>query len=451
MANDQQSISRNSETVAGVGLLGAGVVGSQVARGILNADDGLAQSLELNGILVRDIARQRDGIPSQLLTTDPEQVLSDDRNDIIVEVMGGEEPARSYMAAAMRAGKHVVTANKEALAKHGDELEDLAVANGVTLSYEASVGGGIPVLAVIQDSLSANRIESIRAIINGTTNYILSSMDEAGTSFEDALSEAQTLGYAEADPTADVDAHDAVYKLSILARLAFGASVNPDAIYREGIRNIGAKDLRYAGALGFTIKLLAIARNGNRNGNNGVRCRVHPALVPVDVPMAKVNGVLNAVELNGDLLGPLWLQGRGAGAGPTASAVMGDVLRIAKGMLANGGSYHSTTNGSESANSQPLVSVINMDDLEVRYYVRLSVMDRFGVLAKIANVFGEAHISIASVLQFDADDERGLADLVIMTHPAREANMQQAASRLRQLDVVASLENLIRVEDYDTV
>ena len=447
MANDQQSISRNSETVAGVGLLGAGVVGSQVARGILNANDGLAQSLELNGILVRDIARQRDGIPSQLLTTDPEQVLSDDRNDIIVEVMGGEEPARSYMAAAMRAGKHVVTANKEALAKHGDELEDLAVTNGVTLSYEASVGGGIPVLAVIQDSLSANRIESIRAIINGTTNYILSSMDEAGTSFEDALSEAQALGYAEADPTADVDAHDAVYKLSILARLAFGASVNPDAIYREGIRNIGAKDLRYAGALGFTIKLLAIARNGN----NGVRCRVHPALVPVDVPMAKVNGVLNAVELNGDLLGPLWLQGRGAGAGPTASAVMGDVLRIAKGMLANGGSYHSTTNGSESANSQPLVSVINMDDLEVRYYVRLSVMDRFGVLAKIANVFGEAHISIASVLQFDADDERGLADLVIMTHPAREANMQQAASRLRQLDVVASLENLIRVEDYDTV
>ena len=448
MSNNQQSSSRNSATVLGVGLLGAGVVGSQVARVILNPDDGFEQSLELNGVLVRDIARQRDGVPSQLLTTDPEQVLSDARNDIIVEVMGGEEPARSYMAAAMRAGKHVVTANKEALAKHGDELEDLAVANGVTLSYEASVGGGIPVLAVIQDSLSANRIESIRAIINGTTNYILSSMDEAGTSFEDALTEAQALGYAEADPTADVDAHDAVYKLSILARLAFGASASPDAIYREGIRKIGAKDLRYAGALGFTIKLLAIARNGN----NGVRCRVHPALVPVDVPMAKVNGVLNSVELNGDLLGPLWLQGRGAGAGPTASAVMGDVLRIAKGMLANGGNHRSSANGSEAASkSQPLVSVINMDDLEVRYYVRLSVMDRFGVLAKIANVFGEAQISIASVLQFDADDERGLADLVIMTHPAREASMQQAASRLRQLDVVASLENLIRVEDYDTV
>ncbi len=420
----------------GIGLLGAGVVGSQVARVILDPETN--NQLSLNGILVRDIERQRDGVPSELLTTNPETVLGDDRNDIIIEVMGGEEPARSYMAAALSAGKHVVTANKEALAKHGDELTNLATQNGVSLSFEASVGGGIPVLAVIQDSLTANHIESIRAIINGTTNYVLSSMDESGMSFEDALSEAQKLGYAEADPTADVDAHDAVYKLSILARLAFGASASPDMIHREGIRNIGAKDLRYARALGFTVKLLAIARAGS----DGVRCRVHPALVPADVPMANVNGVLNAVELNGDLLGPLWLQGRGAGAGPTASAVMGDVLRIAKGMLSNG------SNASERINAP---NVVDMDDLQVRYYVRLTCLDRFGVLAKIAGVFGEATISIASVLQFDADDERGLADLVIMTHPSREASMQEAASRLRQLDVVASLENLIRVEDYDTV
>ena len=420
----------------GIGLMGAGVVGSQVARVILDPDAN--NQLSLNGILVRDIERQRDGVPSELLTTDPETVLSDDRNDIIIEVMGGEEPARSYMATALSAGKHVVTANKEALAKHGDELTNLAIQNGVSLSFEASVGGGIPVLAVIQDSLTANRIESIRAIINGTTNYILSSMDESSMSFEDALSEAQKLGYAEADPTADVDAHDAVYKLSILARLAFGASASPDMIHREGISKIGAKDLRYARALGFTVKLLAIARAGS----DGVRCRVHPALVPADVPMANVNGVLNAVELNGDLLGPLWLQGRGAGAGPTASAVIGDVLRIAKGMLSNGSKASERTN---------VPNVVDMDDLQVRYYVRLTCLDRFGVLAKIASVFGEATISIASVLQFDADDERGLADLVIMTHPSREASMQEAASRLRQLDVVASLENLIRVEDYDTV
>ncbi len=447
MSIGQDTLARDGSSVAGVGLLGAGVVGSQVARVILDPDNDPGHNVDLNGILVRDINRAREGVPSELLTTDPEQVLSDDRNDIIVEVMGGEEPARSYMAAAMQAGKHVVTANKEALAKYGDELVGLAVDNGVTLSYEASVGGGIPVLAVIQDSLSANRIESIRAIINGTTNYILSSMEEGGSSFGDALAEAQELGYAEADPTADVDAHDAMYKLSILARLAFGASAHPDAIYREGIRNIEAKDLRYAGALGFTIKLLAIARNGAA----GVRCRVHPALVPADVPMAKVNGVLNAVELNGDLLGPLWLQGRGAGAGPTASAVMGDVLRIAKGKLANGGNHKSAIYGLAGKNTANGPSIVDMDDLQVRYYVRLAAIDRFGVLAKIANVFGEAHISIASVLQFDADDERGLADLVIMTHPAREANMQEAVARLRQLDVVASLENLIRVEDYDTV
>lgn len=438
MGIDIQMHRQNAAT--GVGLLGAGIVGSEVARAILDYDAN--NRLSLNGILVRDIERQRDGIPSKLLTTDPETVLGDDRNDIVIEVMGGEEPARSYMAAALSAGKHVVTANKEALAKHGDELTTLAAQNDVSLSFEASVGGGIPVLAVIQDSLTANRIESIRAIINGTTNYVLSSMDESGMSFEDALSEAQELGYAEADPTADVDAHDAVYKLSILARLAFGASASPDTIHREGIRKISAKDLRYARALGFTVKLLAIARAGSY----GVRCRVHPALVPVDVPMANVNGVLNAVELNGDLLGPLWLQGRGAGAGPTASAVMGDVLRIAPRI-----NNRMLSNGSSASEPTDAPNIVDMDDLQARYYLRLTCLDRFGVLAKIASVFGEATISIASVLQFDSDDERGLADLVIMTHPSREASMQEAASRLRQLDVVVSLENLIRVEDYDTV
>ena len=443
----QQASTWGTSNVVGVGLLGAGVVGSQVARVILDADSDISHSLKLNGILIRDINRDRDGIPSHLLTTDPGVVLSDECNHIIVELMGGEEPARSYMVAALKSGKHVVTANKEALAKHGDELTRLADENGVSLSYEASVGGGIPVLAVIQDSLSANHIESIRAIINGTTNFILSSMEESGSSFEDALAEAQSLGYAETDPSADVDGHDAVYKLSILARLAFGASAHPDTIHRDGIRNIGAKDLRYAGALGFSVKLLAIARSGA----NGIRCRVHPALVPIDVPMAKVNGVLNAVELNGDLLGPLWLQGRGAGAGPTASAVIGDVIRIVKGILTDRNNRHQHPNGSVVTQRIDAPNVVGMDDLRVRYYVRLSVIDRFGVLAKIASVFGEAQISIASVLQFDADDERNLADLVIMTHPSMEGSMREATARLRQLDVVYSLENLIRIEDYDVV
>ncbi len=443
--NPSSGSSTGTAEPIGVGLLGAGVVGSEVARVILAADAAYRAPLSLRNVLVRDLSRKRDGVPQHLLTTDPEQVLSDDRTSIVVEVMGGEEPARSYMRTALRSGKHVVTANKEALAKYGDELLGVAYENGVSISYEASVGGGIPVLAVIEDSLGANRIEGVRAIINGTTNYILSSMEESGASFDNALAEAQQLGYAEADPTADVDAHDAVYKLSILARLAFGASANPDAIHREGIRSIGSKDLRYAGALGFKIKLLAIARLEAGK----VRCRVHPALVPQDVPMANVNGVLNAVELNGDLLGPLWLQGRGAGAGPTASAVMGDVLRLANGMSSK---VQTGSNAYSRSDIQSnLVGIVDMDDLHVRYYLRLSVLDRFGVLSKIAGVFGDAEISIASVLQFDSDDERGLADLVIMTHQSREANMQEAAYRLRQLDVVESLENLIRVEDYDAV
>ncbi len=424
-------------------MLGAGVVGSKVAQVILGRERSTAATVELTRVLVRDGSKKRDGIPQDLITTDPEDVLGDHRASIIVEAMGGEEPARAYIASALSAGKHVVTANKEALAKHGDELLEVARKHEVSIAYEASVGGGIPVLAVLTDSLKANSISGIRAIINGTTNYVLSSMEESGASFADALAEAQQLGYAEADPTADVDAHDAVYKLSILARLGFGASVPPEKIHREGITRVEGRDLRYARDLGFTIKLLALAQVDESR----LLCRVHPALVPLDVPMAKVNGVLNAVELNGDLIDSLWLQGRGAGAGPTASAVMGDVLRLAGGIeTGNGGVSVLLPKSSEQA---PLATA-SMDELRVRYYLRLTVLDRAGVLAKIASVFGEARISIASVLQKDSDHSRGTADLVIMTHPSREADMQHAAQRLRKLDVVAALENLIRVEDYES-
>ena len=303
------------------------------------------------------------------------------------------------------------------------------------------MGGGIPVLAVLQDSLGANRIDTIRAIINGTTNYILTSMDESGATFADALRQAQDLGYAEADPTADVDAHDPVFKLAILSRLAWGVSVSPSDVFRSGISNIGAKDLRYASELGFKIKLLAVATSDA----DGIRCRVHPALVPTDVPMATVNGVLNAVEFNGDLVGQLWLQGRGAGAGPTASAVLGDVLRIAHQVRSGNGFASGNDVNSNGSTGRPILPI---DRLEIGYYVRLSAVDRSGVLAKIADVFGNSEISIASVIQKDSDDERGLADLVITTHPAVEARMQTAAERLRELDVVSSLDNLIRIENY---
>jgi len=427
----------------GVGLLGAGVVGSEVGRALLSRSESNEHFLDLKSILVRDTSGDRPGIPSQVLTDEAEHVLGDPEIGIVIELMGGEEPARSYIAAALSSGKHVVTANKEVIAKHGDELTRVARANDVGLSFEASVGGGIPVLAVLQDSLSANRIDTIRAIINGTTNYILTSMDESGAAFSDALSQAQQLGYAEADPTADVDAYDPVFKLAILSRLAWGVSVTPSEVYRSGISDIGAKDLRYARELGFKIKLLAIATSDG----HGIRCRVHPALVPTDVPMANVNGVLNAVEFSGDLVGRLWLQGKGAGAGPTASAVMGDVLRTARQIRSGNGSTSNAEAGQDTAMRREILPI---DELEIGYYVRLSAVDRSGVLAKIADVFGKSRISIASVIQKDSDDERGLADLVITTHPALEARMQTAAERLRELDVVSSLDNLIRIENYES-
>ena len=425
----------------GVGLLGAGVVGSEVGRALLSRCALSDRGFDLRSVLVRDTSVDRIGIPSRILTEDAEDVLGDAHIGIVIELMGGEEPARSYIVGAMSSGKHVVTANKEVIAKHGDELLRIARANNVGLSYEASVGGGIPVLAVLQDSLGANRIDTIRAIINGTTNYILTSMDESGATFADALRQAQELGYAEADPTADVDAHDPAFKLTILSRLAWGVSVSPSEVFRSGISNIGAKDLRYASELGFKIKLLAVATSDT----NGIRCRVHPALVPTDVPMANVNGVLNAVEFNGDLVGQLWLQGRGAGAGPTASAVLGDVLRTARQVRSGNGFASSADAESDGSTRGPILPI---DGLEIGYYVRLSAVDRSGVLAKIADVFGKSEISIASVIQKDSDDERGLADLVITTHPAVEARMQTAAERLRELDVVSSLDNLIRIENY---
>ena len=427
----------------GVGLLGAGVVGSEVARALLRPTSPhfKAAGLALRRVLVRDVHRKRTGIASGLFTNDAEDVLADRETMIVVEAIGGEEPARSYISSALSAGKHVVTANKEVLAKHGDELTRTATANGVDLSYEASVGGGIPVLAVLKDSLGGNRIDTIRAIINGTTNYILTSMDDTSASFDTSLLEAQRLGFAESDPTADVGGYDAVYKLAILARLAWGRSLPPDTIYREGIEGIESKDLRYARELGFRVKLMAMATEQPE----GLRCRVHPALVPADVPMASVNGVLNAVEFNGDRVGPLWLQGRGAGSGPTTSAVLGDVLRIARGIKAG----WSPANANAEIAAAESNCLLSMDELEVRYYVRLSALDRSGVLAKIATVFGETQISIASVIQKDLDGTRGVADLVVMTHPAKERDMQTAVSRLRDLDVVSSLDNLIRVEDYE--
>ena len=429
---------RASVPATGIGLLGLGVVGSAVAKAVLSRHGSKDCNIPLALIsaVVRDTHKKRSlELDQSILSDDPQSVIANNNVAIVVELMGGENPAFDYISSSLKAGKHVVTANKEVMCKRGDELLGIAVDNNVELKYEASVGGGIPIIGPLTNDLAANRIQSIRAIINGTTNFILTKMAHEGADFDDVLAEAQSLGYAEADPTADVDGFDPMYKLSVLARLAYHTEMPIEVIHREGIRDIHAKDFRYAGELGYTIKLLAVAQASDESE---LLARVHPALIPLDVPMASVNGVLNAVEVEGDLVGPLWFQGPGAGADPTASAVMGDILRITQ----NPGEkfYRSATFGSFNIGS--------MNDHVCQYYIRLTASDKPGVLANVARVLGDAGISISAVLQKDTDIEKTQADLVIMTHPAREANMQTAVSLIRKLETVIQLDNLIRVENY---
>ncbi len=422
----------------GVGLLGLGVVGSAVANAIIDRHRLEDPSISLNvaAAVVRDLDRTRAvDLDRSIISTDPDSVIINHEVGIVVELMGGENPAFDYITAALKAGKHVVTANKEVMCKRGSELLATAAENNVQLLYEASVAGGIPIIGPLMNDLAANTIQSVRGIINGTTNFILTKMGREGADFDDVLAEAQGLGYAESDPTADVDGFDALYKISVLARLAYHTEVPVDVIHREGIRGVHAKDFRYASELGFTIKLLAVAQ---ANRESGLLARVHPALIPLTVPMASVNGVLNAVEVEGDLVGPLWFQGPGAGPDPTASAVMGDILRIASGTVSS---------GSPTAAPEPF-KIASMSDHTCKYYLRLTASDRPGVLANVAKVLGDADISINSVLQKDTDIENGHADLVIMTHPAREANMQDAVSAINDLDTVLRLDSLLRVETY---
>jgi homoserine dehydrogenase len=422
----------------GIGLLGLGVVGTAVAQAAIerHQNEGASVPLSVVAAVVRDPSRKRDvELDASQISTNLESVIANPAVDIVVELMGGEEPAFDYITSALKAGQHVVTANKEVMAKRGSELLAAAAENGVHLYYEASVAGGIPIIGPLMNDLAANKIQSLRGIINGTTNFILTKMAHEGADFNDVLSEAQSLGYAEADPTADVDGFDAMYKISVLARLAYHTEVPVDGIHREGIREVHAKDFRYASELGYTIKLLAVAQ---ANSESGLLARVHPALIPLDVPMASVNGVLNAVEVEGDLVGPLWFEGPGAGPNPTASAVMGDIIRIARG---------APENGMTSSGSAPF-TIASMNDHVCQYYIRLTAWDRPGVLASVARVLGDADISINSVLQKDTDIENGHADLVIMTHPAREANMQSAVSSIKELDTVLRVDSLLRVETY---
>ncbi len=419
-----------------VGLLGLGTVGAQVAERLLakrrEIADRTGVELNLTRVLVRDLQRPR-GIPSGLLTGRPEDILDDPAIQVVVEVMGGEEPARSYLERAIRAGKHVVTANKVVMAIHGPELLELAGERDVDVYFEAAVGGGIPLISTFKVDLIANEIERIAAVINGTTNYMLGRMATAGVSFEAAVAEAQAAGFAEADPSSDVDGLDAAYKLSILASIAFGARVHPDRVFREGIRAVDPLDFRYARELGYEIKLLAYAaRTGGR-----IEARVHPAMIPAHHPLATVEGAFNAVQITGDLVGEVLLWGQGAGGKPTASAVVGDLLDVA----------HSVRKGAFNRIAMRFDAdppMLPMADVTTKAYFRLRALDQPGVLAAVGTVFAEEGVSIASMIQKDSIEE-GTAELVFTTHPALDAGLQRARARIAQLEQVKQVCAFLRV------
>ena len=422
-----------------IGLIGLGTVGSQVAERMLGWQSQLARragvELCLRRVLVRDVTKRRSvDVDGKVLTADADELLDDPEIQVVVEVAGGDEPMRGYLERAIRAGKHVVTANKVVMAKHGPELLDLAAEKNVDLYFEAAVGGGIPLISTFRTDLQANRIERLSAVINGTTNYVLGRMASSGLSLDEAVREAQAAGYAEADPTDDVGGFDATYKLAILGSIAYEIKVRPDDIYREGIEGIEPVDFKYARELGFAIKLIAhTQRHPGR-----IEARVHPAMVPHDHPLAQVEGANNAVFVEGDLVGQVLLVGQGAGGRPTASAVVGDLIDLAR-------SIRRGVQSRPSFSFDDRVAVIPMDEVMTRAYYRIRVDDRAGVLAAIGQVYAEEGVSISSFIQKDASVQDRTAELVVTTHPSIEASLQKARAGIAKLEPVHAVSAFLRV------
>jgi homoserine dehydrogenase len=419
-----------------VGLLGCGHVGAAVARMLHDHAQDIAlrtgMRLDVTRIAVRDPAKDR-GVPvaAGAFSDDPAAVVADPEVDVVAELLGGLEPARSLVLQAFEARKPVVTANKELLATHGAELFEAAFRCDVDLLYEASVGGGIPLIRPLLESLAGERITRVMGIVNGTTNYILTRMTEDGSSLADALAEAQTLGYAEADPTADIEGFDAAAKAAILASIAFDARVVAGDVYREGISRVSAEDISNAGRLGYVVKLLAIAEAAD----GAVSVRVHPAMIPTSHPLAAVRLSFNAVLIEGERVGELMLSGRGAGGDPTATSVVGDLIEAARNLRHGGRSA-----GAARARERRVLSI---DETSGQHCFLLRVDDRPGVLAAIATAFAEHQVSIKSVWQ---DGEGVEASLVLVTHRAAERSLRACAERLRGLDVVREVASVIRVE-----
>ena len=451
--------------VVRVGVLGAGNVGKALVAQLLDDSRGIEDRsgvrLELVGVAVADPSRPRQQIPVELLTGDAKGLVTDNSVDVIVELIGGIDPARSLVEAAIAAGKPVVTANKELIAAHGAALAEAAADAGVDLLYEAAVAGAIPIIRPLRESLAGEKVRRVMGIVNGTTNFILTTMSEQGSSYTQALAEAQRLGLAERDPTADVDGHDAAAKAAILASLAFRCEVVASDVDREGISSVDPVDVDFAGRLGYVVKLLAVAErtgDGESGGSAGttgsgsedigspgdlgsraggvapeVSVRVHPAMLPRTHPLASVRGAFNAVFVEGEASGELMLYGRGAGGRPTASAVLGDLIDAA---------HHLRAGFSARAESRPRARLRPADDLRSAWYLNIDVADRPGVLAAVASVFGEHEVSIRSMEQVGMGAE---ARLIFVTHVARQGDLMKTLDGLRSLDVVDHIGGVLRI------
>ncbi|WP_115025323.1 homoserine dehydrogenase [Synechococcus sp. UW69] len=423
----------------GVGLLGLGTVGGGVASILQSPGERhpLVNELELIRVAVRDLSRPRPVVLDEsLLTTDPSAVIQDPAVDVVVEVIGGLEPARSLILQAIAAGKSVVTANKAVIARHGQEIAEAAAAAGVYVLIEAAVGGGIPIIEPLKQSLGGNRINRVSGIINGTTNYILTRMAEEGAAYDAVLKDAQDLGYAEADPAADVDGLDAADKIAILATLAFGGSVERAAVPTEGISGLQGVDVDYANQLGYGVKLLAVAERMAASGDPlPLSLRVQPTLVPKDHPLAGVNGVNNAILVEGDPIGRVMFYGPGAGAGPTASAVVADILNIAGIRQASDGP--GKVDPLLAAGSWRPCALVESGEIRQRHYVRFKTKDAPGVIGNVGGCFGQRKVSIQSIVQFNASDAG--AEIVVITHEVSQRQMDEALEAIQALPEVLGL------------
>lgn len=428
-----------------VGLLGFGTIGTGVVK-VFQENAELMEKrigcrMELAKIVDLDTTTDRGvSLPAGMLTSNVEEVLSDPDIAVVIELIGGYEPAKKFILQAIRNGKHIVTANKALMAVHGQEIIAAASENQVQVLFEAAVGGGIPIISAIKENLCANSFSSVLGILNGTCNFILTKMTEEGLDFAPVLKEAQELGYAEADPTFDIEGVDTAHKIALLAALCFGTRVDFSKVYTEGITRVAGIDIQFATQMGYKIKLLAIGKFDNGQ----IEVRVHPTMIPLDYQLAAVDGVFNAVRLAGDFLGPAMLFGQGAGMEATASAVLGDVMAIARDLKAGGGVR--TPIMSYCPNQVADLPIKAMSEIVSHYYLRFTTLDQPGVLAKIAGILGQHDISIQSMIQPESHAPDSVP-IVLMTHEAKESNVTQALGEIDKLDIIQEPTRLIRVEN----